>query len=49
MVFPIDNSDVRTEIPSVAVRQMDRVASKPGVDPDLAGRGRFMVYYAAIF
>jgi hypothetical protein len=49
MVFPIDNSDVHTEIPSPSVQQADTIAPSAGVDPAFAGRGLFMVYYAAIF
>jgi hypothetical protein len=49
MVFPIDNSDVHTEIPSLSVQQADTIAPSAGVDPAFACRGLFMVYYAAIF
>jgi hypothetical protein len=49
MVFPIHNSDIRTEIPSSAVHQMDTTPSAPPPALVLARAGVFMVYYAAIF
>ena len=49
MVFPIDNSDVHTEIPSRSVQQADTIAPSGEVGPALARGGLFMVYYAANF
>jgi hypothetical protein len=49
MVFPTHNSDVRTEIPSSSVHQVDTVAPTPTSTPVLTRSGLFMVYYAAIF
>jgi hypothetical protein len=49
MVFPIHNSDIRTEIPSLPVHQVDATVSEPAMRPLLARQGVFMVYYAAIF